>query len=121
MAASSRPATAGDGGLQTAAVDQLGNFDIQVFKIDYANVGAAAAAGATLEFQIPEKLRGQQPVLVKGSDAARESISFNFDRLIVRLPSMVPNTGGSLVLGWYGCITCTLAAAGTVPDAASVD
>ncbi|MFN8468604.1 MAG: DNRLRE domain-containing protein [Caldilineaceae bacterium] len=99
--------------------------DLQVFKIDYANIGAAGATRATLEFQIPEKLRGQQPALVKGSDATRESISFNFDRLSVQLPTMAPNTGGSLVLGWYGCITCTLAAASeridATPGAATVD
>ena len=120
MAASSRSMTSADANLQAAAADKLGNFEIQLFKIDYANVGTAGAAGATLEFQIPEKLRGQQPVLVKGSDAARESISFNFDRLSLLLPAMAPNSGGSLVLGWYGCITCTLVT-GAAANAATVD
>ena len=59
--------------------------------------------------------------MVKGSDVARESISFNFDRLSLALPTLAPNTGGSLVLGWYGCITCTLAATSAAPSAAVVD
>ena len=50
-----------------------------------------------------------RPVLVKGTQVAVEAISFNFDKLSIVLPALEPNTGGSIVLGWYGCITCTLA------------
>jgi plastocyanin len=125
MTAGSRNVTVQEPGLQAAAVemplDKLSNFEIQLFKIDYSNIGIAGAGRGLLEFQIPEKLRGQRPLLVKGSDVAPDSISFNVDRLSVALPGLAPNTGGSLVLGWYGCITCTLAAAGTAPDALAVD
>ena len=120
MTARSRKVTAEEPGLQAAAVDKLGNFEIQIFKIDYANVGAAGVSSALLEFQIPEKFHGIPPTLVKGTHATAESISFNFDRLSIVLPSLEPNRGGSVVLGWYGCITCTLAssvaAASTAED-----
>jgi plastocyanin len=109
MTARSRNLAAQEPGLQAAAADKLGNFEIQLFKIDYANTGTATATGAALEFRIPAQFRGQQPVLVKGTDVAPESISINFDRLNLLLPALAPHTGGSLVLGWYGCITCTLA------------
>ena len=44
--------------VQAAAVDKLGNFEIQLFKIDYSNRGSTTAQNALLAFQIPEKLRG---------------------------------------------------------------
>ena len=86
MTARSQWVTADEPGLQAAAADKLGNFEIQLFKIDYANIGVTGVSNALLEFQIPERLRGLQPVLVKGSQVAMADISFNFDRLSVVLP-----------------------------------
>jgi hypothetical protein len=51
MTASSSNASAEEIGLQAAAVEELGNFEIQIFKINYQNVGSASANGALLEFR----------------------------------------------------------------------
>ena len=120
MTASSQWVTAEGPDLQAAAADKLGNFEIQLFKIDFANIGITGVSNALLEFQIPERLRGIRPTLIKGTDVAMEGISFNFDRLSVGLPPLAPNTGGSVVLGWYGCITCTRAS-NAVPANADAD
>jgi len=116
LAGEIKPGSSQDLGLQAAAVDKLGNFEIQMFKIDYENLGSAPALNALLEFQIPEKLRDLEIILVKGTDVAREDISFNFDKLSVILPHIEQNARGSLVLGWYGCITCTVSAATAAVD-----
>lgn len=103
-------------GLAAAALEQLGNFEIQLFKIDYENIGAAAAQNALFEFQIPAQLRNSELVLVKGTEVTRESISFNFDKLSFTLPHIEQGVRGSVVLGWYGCITCTVTAANANVD-----
>lgn len=116
LAARSRKATGQEPGLQAAAVENLGNFEIQMFKIDYENRGSQSARGALLEFQIPERLRGVEPILLRAPGVTSESISFNFDRLGFALPDLTPGDGGSIILGWYGCITCTVAAANAELD-----
>lgn len=103
------------------AASQLGNFEIQLFKIDYQNIGSANATNALLEFQIPEKLRDMEIVLAKGTEVAIEDISFNFDRLSVTLPELKPGHTGSIILGWYGCYTCTLMANAPSANAPQVD
>ncbi len=103
------------------AADKLGNFEIQLFKIDYQNIGSANATNSVLEFQIPEKLRDMEIVMAKGTDVAVEQISFNFDRLTVSLPDLKPGHTGSIILGWYGCITCTLMANAPSANAPQVD
>ncbi len=97
--------------LQAAATDQLGNFEIQIFRIDYENIGLAPAQNALLEFQIPEKLRDMEIILVKGTDVSRANMTRTGDKLSFILPHIEQNAHGSLVLGWYGCITCTVSAA----------
>ena len=97
--------------LQAAAMAQLGNFEIQMFRIDYENIGLAPAQNALLEFQIPEKLRDMEIILVKGTDVNRADMTRTADKLSFILPHIEQNAHGSLVLGWYGCITCTVAAA----------
>ena len=103
------------------ALDKLGNFEIQMFKIDYENLGSAVAHNALLEFQIPEKLRDMEIILARGSDVTMDDISFNFDKLSLTLPDVLPGHSGSLVLGWYGCITCTLVTNAAPANAPAVD
>ena len=85
------------------------------FDLSVINAGTRPAASALLEFQIPEKLRGLPVRVVSGQGAGdpipTESFSFNFDRLGVRLPAIAPGARNKIMLGWYGCITCTVAAA----------
>ncbi len=97
--------------VQDATADQLGNFEIQIFKIDYSNLGATTAQNALLEFQIPEKLRDSEIVLWRSSTAPSESFSLNFERIRVALGALAPGASGSVTLGWYGCITCTVTTA----------
>ncbi len=99
-----------------AAAAKLGNFEIQMFKIDYENLGTAPAQNALVEFQIPEKLRDLEIILAKGTDVGREDITFSADKLSFILPAIEQNARGSLVLGWYGCITCTVTAATAAVD-----
>ncbi|MEZ4732009.1 MAG: hypothetical protein R3E79_33240 [Caldilineaceae bacterium] len=99
-------------GLQAAAVDKLGNFEIQLFKADVVNHGTGVD-GALLEFQIPEKLRGQQPVLLQAPGVA---ISFNVDKVNLLLPYLEQNSLFPVVMGWYGCLTCTVASQVTAAD-----
>lgn len=119
MTASSRRATAQELGVAAADADKLGNFEIQLWKVDYANIGTTAVVSALLEFQIPEKLRGLRPALVRGGGVTQNSISFNFDKLSAVLPALEPNSAGTVILGWYGCITCTLASSVNAADAES--
>lgn len=121
LTASSQQVAKQEAGLQAAAVDQLGNFEIQMFKIDVANIGSAGVQGALLEFQIPEKLRGQQPVVLRAPGVSSQNISFNFDKLTMLLPFIEQNNVFEVVLGWYGCITCTLAASADVDYTANVN
>lgn len=108
LSANSQPIAKQDLGLQAAAADQLGNFEIQMFKIDVANIGKTGANNALLEFQIPEKFRGVPPVIVRTPGVSSQSISFNFDKISFILPFIEQDNLYSVVLGWYGCITCTL-------------
>ncbi|HAJ37037.1 MAG TPA: hypothetical protein DCL15_15255 [Chloroflexi bacterium] len=102
--------------VQGATVDQLGNFEIQLFKIEYSNRGATTAQNALLEFQIPQQLRGAELAMLQAPSIRSESISFNFDKLQFTLDPLAPGQGGAIVLGWYGCITCTVSAAGAALD-----
>jgi plastocyanin len=104
-------------GLQAATIDKLGNFEIQMFKVDVANIGATGVVSALLEFQIPEQLRGQQPVVLQAPGVPQRNISFNFDKLSLTLPYIEQDNTYSVVLGWYGCITCTLASNVTAASA----
>lgn len=112
LTASSRKVSAQEPGLQAAAVDKLGNFEIQLFKADVVNHGTGVD-GALLEFQIPEKLRGQQPVLLQAPGVA---ISFNVDKVNLLLPYLEQNSLFPVVMGWYGCLTCTVASQVTAAD-----
>lgn len=98
--------------VQGAATDALGNFEIQLFKIEYSNRGAATAQNALLEFQIPEPLRGAELALLQSPGIRSENISFNFDKLKFALDPLAPGQDGVIVLGWVGCITCTVSASG---------
>lgn len=109
LSATSEPVAKQDTGLQAASTDKLGNFEIQLFKADVINLGATGVSNALLEFQIPEKFRGQQPTILRAPGVKTESISFNFDKLTLLLPYLEQDNVYSVVLGWYGCITCTLA------------
>lgn len=108
VAATSQP-VAQQGDLSAAAADQLGNFEIQMFQIEVTNLGGAGVNNALLEFQIPEKFRGIQPRLIRAPGVKTESISFNFDKLSFVLPSIEQANVYQVLLGWYGCITCTVA------------
>ncbi len=109
MTARTRKVTAEEPGLQAAAINKLGNFEIQDFKIDIENVGNAGVEGALLEFQIPEKLRGQKPSLLRAPGIPSGNISFSAGKVSMILPFMEQNSFIPIVMGWYGCITCTLA------------
>ena len=109
LSAKARRGVADIAGVQAAGADKLGNFDIQIFKIDYANRGSATAQNALLEFQIPEKFRGQTPQL-QASTLPSDAFTLNFEEIKVTFRSLAPGDQGTIVLGWYGCITCTVTA-----------
>lgn len=109
LAATSQPVAKQDAGLQAASTDKLGNFEIQLFKVDVVNMGAAGVTNALLEFQIPEKFRGQQPSVLRAPGVSPQNISVNVDKLTMLLPHIEQDNVYSVVLGWYGCITCTVA------------
>lgn len=98
------------GSVHGAAADKLGNFEIQLFKIEYGNRGAATANNALLEFQIPEKLRDLEIVLLRAPGVPPEQIEQFGGALRFTLPTLAPGDTDTIVLGWYGCITCTYAA-----------
>lgn len=108
VAATSQPIAQQEDAL-AASAEQLGNFEIQLFQIEVRNLGGAGVNNALLEFQIPEKFRGVQPRLIRTPGVNAESISFNFDKLSFILPYIEQENVYQVVLGWYGCITCTVA------------
>lgn len=120
MTARTRKVTAEEPGLQAAAINKLGNFEIQDFKIDIENIGNTGVEGALLEFQIPEKLMGQKPTLLRAPGIPSGNISFSAGKVSMILPYLEQNSFLPIVMGWYGCLTCTLtsnvSAAGITTD-----
>ncbi|HQY91259.1 DNRLRE domain-containing protein [Caldilinea sp.] len=110
LTANSRRSVGQVGSVQSAAADKLGNFEIQDFKIEYGNRGTRPAQGATLTFQIPPQLRGNQLVTLQAPGIASGSIVRQLDSIQFALPVLQPGESGEIVLGWYGCLTCTVAA-----------
>ncbi|MEZ4622469.1 MAG: GEVED domain-containing protein, partial [Caldilineaceae bacterium] len=116
LTAQSRKVAAQEPGLQAAAVEKLGNFEIQLFKIDYGNIGVQTATGAKLTFSKPPALQNGKLILLQSPGIAPSSFSLNFEKIEVILPELTPNKFGAITLGWYGCLTCTLAAANVNAD-----
>jgi len=121
MSARTRKVTADEAALHAAAVDQLGNFKIQEFQIEIKNKGIVPAEGALLEFQIPEKLQGQRPALLRTPGIPSTNIIFEAGKVSMRLPKLEQgNFFPPIVMGWIGCLTCTVAsnvtAAGIMAD-----
>ena len=114
LSAMARRGVADIAGVQAAGADKLGNFEIQLFKIDYANRGSTTAQNALLEFQIPEKLRGQL-LQFQAPGIPNDAFSLNFEEIKVTFRALGPGEQGTIVLGWYGCLTCTVAAGSTAP------
>lgn len=94
----------------TEEIDRVDfNFAEIRFKIDYANVGSRTASGALLEFQIPEKLRDMEIKWLRAPNVAQDQITRNPDSISLTLPDLEPGANGTVVLGWAGCLTCTVA------------
>ncbi|MBE2239975.1 MAG: DNRLRE domain-containing protein [Caldilineaceae bacterium] len=110
LTAKSRRSVGEAGGVQSADADKLGNFEIQDFQIEYGNRGTRVAQGAVLTFQIPPQLRGSQLVTLRAPGIAASSIVRNPDSIQFKLPALQPGESGAIVLGWTGCLTCTVAA-----------
>jgi plastocyanin len=49
--------------------------------------------------------------LLQAPGLDRSSFSLNFEEIKVTLMDLAPNRFGTITLGWYGCLTCTLTAA----------
>jgi len=94
------------------------NFDVR-FRIDYSNRGDSTANGALLEFQIPEKLWGSQPSFLRAPGIATANIKFDTNKISFGLPALKMGGIGTIIVGWTGCLTCTLAANIRVTDLAT--
>ncbi len=89
------------------------------FRIDYSNLGDNTANNALLEFQIPEKLRGAQPAFVHAPGIAPNKIKFGVGTISFGLPNLAMGDLGTIIVGWTGCLTCTLTANVTAADLAT--
>ncbi len=78
------------------------------FRLQYANRGARTAQGALLEFQIPEKLQGVPLELLRAPGIEEGSIDVGNGSIRFTLPDLSVGSFGTIVLGWTGCLTCTL-------------
>ena len=85
------------------------DFRVQ-FEVNYANAGTANASGALLEFQIPEKLRDGQLVLLRAPGISGDSVRRLPTKIQFDLPDLTAGGFGAIVMGWTGCLTCTVAA-----------
>ncbi len=106
----SRKVTSQDGALQAAAVAKLGNFEIQDFRIDYANLGSQTATGSVLTFTKPQQLRDLEIILLRAPGISSQNMVDSGAEIEFTLPDLQPGDAGTITLGWYGCITCTVAA-----------
>ncbi len=98
-------------GLMSANAAELSlNFDQMVFAIDIANNGSRDARNVRVTFTKPAQLRDMEIILAKGTDVAMEELTLTGDKVTFNIPRLFPGESGTVVLGWYGCITCTLAA-----------
>ncbi len=108
----SRKVTSQTLGVQAAAVEKLGNFEIQDFKIDYVNQGSQTARGAVLTLTKPQQLRDLEIILLRAPGIPGQNIVDSGLEIQFALPDLQPGDVGTITLGWYGCITCTVAASG---------
>ncbi|MBP8292050.1 MAG: hypothetical protein KAX65_04710, partial [Caldilineaceae bacterium] len=104
----------------TKAHDKYANQEVSYFKIEYANRGTALATNALLAFQIPEKLRDGEIILVQTPGIPNEAMSLNFEEIKMTLRPLAPGEAGTIVFGWYGCITCTRASLAATAITATV-
>lgn len=99
------------GGVTAAQADSIVvDFSVR-YLLEYGNKGPGTANGALLEFQIPEKLQGIPPsnVTIPGID--KSSLQVGTNSLRLTLPTLEFGGFGRIILGWTGCLTCTLTAA----------
>lgn len=94
------------------------DFEVR-FRIDYTNHGDSTANGALLEFQIPEKLRGVQPSFLRAPGVTPANIQMGTDKIRFGLSVLQMGDFGTIIVGWTGCLTCTLTANVTAADLAT--
>lgn len=115
MTAQTRNVTAQELGLHTAAANKLGNVELRLFKIDYVNRGSAIASGAKITITTPPALRNGELVIFKSPGIATDSF-MKLGDIQGELMDLEPGRFGTIVLGWTGCLTCTVVAANTNVD-----
>ncbi len=65
--------------------------------------------------RVPEKLRGQL-LEVQAPGLSSDAFSLNFEEIKVTFTALAPGEQGTILLGWRGCLTCTVAAAAPVQE-----
>ncbi|MCB0190000.1 MAG: hypothetical protein KDE31_37270, partial [Caldilineaceae bacterium] len=117
MTAESRRMTPQELGIESAANDgKLGNFEIQMFKIDYINLGSTTATGAGFNIGMPPTLQNGKLTFLKAPGIPSSKLFAKFDGVQGELMDLEPGQFGTIVLGWTGCLTCTLTAASADTD-----
>lgn len=95
--------------MSASAADISLNYDWPFFAIDIVNNGSREARNVLVTFTKPAQLRDSEILLAKGTDVAMEALSLAGDTVTFNVPRLSPGESGTVVLGWYGCITCTTA------------
>lgn len=77
------------------------------FKIDYRNEGSETATDVLLSHFIPSALQNIAPRIVAVPQLG-DGVVFKLPgRINISLGDLEPDAGGSIVLSWTGCLTCT--------------
>ena len=98
----SRKVTSQAPAVQTAAVERLGNFEIQDFKIDYANLGSQTASGSVLTFTKPPQLRDLEIILLRAPGIPNQNMVDSGAQISFALPDLQPGDTGSILMSWRG-------------------
>jgi len=78
------------------------------FKIDYRNEGSEIARDVILSHRFPQALQNLD-LRISGVPELGEGVIFKQPgRINISLGDVAPDAGGSVVLGWTGCLTCIL-------------
>ncbi len=90
-----------------------------LMRIGYTNLGDAAAQNAVINFPIPAALRDGEIILLAAPGLEPDQYVATDDLWQFKLGDLRPHDFGPIILGWTGCLTCTVTSANVGADVAT--
>lgn len=106
---------AADSDVLAAGSEANKNSEVRRFKLRYANLGNQIAQGGKFSITLPSILANGD-IRVRAPSIDDDQIDIGSTGIEGTLPDLNPGEMGTVVLGWTGCLTCTLAAQHNLAD-----